>query len=443
MVGGDLDVRKDSVYRFKKTAFRIKLDKGIDMDPKLIRITTVPISLKTLLKGQHRFMSGNGFEVIGVSSQGSELSDVQQDEGIPVVALEMTRTISPLKDLKSLWDFYRLCKKEKPTMVHSHTPKAGIVGMLGAKLAGVPIRLHTVAGLPLMEATGTKRKVLDFVEKVTYASATKVYPNSKGLYDFIVTNRLTSPEKLKMIGVGSSNGIDTNFFSLNQVPLEKQTELKKEWNITTNDFVFVFVGRLVGDKGINELVQAFQNLETRNQESASLVSNLEALVPSPQSLVSSKVPKLLLVGPLESDLDPLKEETLKEITTNPNIISVGFQKDVRPFFAISDALVFPSYREGFPNVVMQAGAMGLPSIVSNINGCNEIIVEGQNGTIIPVKNVEAIQIAMQKMMEDKEYYSKLKENARPMIQSRYEQSVVWNALLEEYNTLIKEQGTRK
>src|SRR5690606_37837734 len=185
-------------------------------------------------------------------------------------------------------------------------------------------------------------------------------------------NRLTSSVKLKVIGKGSSNGIDTNFFSLNQVPLEKQTELKKEWNITTNDFVFVFVGRLVGDKGINELVQAFQNLETRNQELASLVSNLEALVPSPQSLVSSKVPKLLLVGPLESDLDPLKEETLKEITTNPNIISVGFQKDVRPYFAIANALVFPSYREGFPNVVMQAGAMGLPSIVSNINGCNEI-----------------------------------------------------------------------
>src|SRR5690606_30437349 len=142
-------------------------------------------------------------------------------------------------------------------------------------------------------------------------------------------------------------------------------------------------------------------------------------------------------GTLESDLDPLKEETLKEITTNPNIISVGFQKDVRPYFAIANALVFPSYREGFPNVVMQAGAMELPSIVSDINGCNEIIVEGENGTIIPVKNVEAIQKAMQKMMEDKEYYSKLKENARPMIQSRYEQQVVWNALLEEYNTLIK------
>ncbi len=143
-----------------------------------------------------------------------------------------------------------------------------------------------------------------------------------------------------------------------------------------------------------------------------------------------------MVGPLETELDPLKSETLKEIETNPNIISVGFQKDVRPYFAIANALVFPSYREGFPNVVMQAGAMELPSIVSDINGCNEIIVEGENGIIIPVKNSDAVLQAMQCLIEDNDYYSKLKGNARPMIQSRYEQSVVWNALLEEYNSLI-------
>lgn len=385
---------------------------------KLIRITTIPLSLKVLLKGQHRFMSENGLEVIGVSSQGPELLDVQQDEGIPVVALEMTRTISPLKDLKALWDFYRLCKKEKPKMVHSHTPKAGIVGMLGAKLAGVPIRLHTVAGLPLMEATGSKRSILNMVEKLTYRCATRVYPNSKGLYDFIINQKLTQPDKLKVIANGSSNGIDTSFFAPESVNQETQNQLKTTLNVSANDFVFVFVGRLVGDKGINELVEAFQKLGTRDLG------------------LGTRLPKLLLVGPSETDLDPLKSKTLQEIEHNPNIISVGFQKDVRPYFAISDALIFPSYREGFPNVVMQAGSMGLPSIVSNINGCNEIVIEGENGTIIPVKNVEAIQIAMQKMSEDIEYYSKLKENARPMIQSRYEQSVLWNALLEEYNSLI-------
>src|SRR5690554_1475980 len=386
-------------------------------NPKLIRITTVPVSLKTLLKGQHRFMSEKGFEVVGVSSKGQELQDVQNDENIRVIALEMSRTISPLKDLKSLWNFYRLCMREKPLIVHSHTPKAGIVGMLGAKLAGVPIRLHTVAGLPLMEATGIKRKVLDFVEKLTYSSATKVYPNSKGLYDFILENNYTTKNKLKVIGNGSSNGIDTSLFSPDGITEEAKNTLRTKLNLSADDFVFVFVGRLVGDKGINELVSAFKRIsESANQ----------------------RISKLLLVGSFESDLDPLLPETLKEIEANPKIISVGYQKDVRPYFAISDVLVFPSYREGFPNVVMQAGAMGLPSTVSNINGCNEIIVEGENGIIFSVKNTEALLRSMQKMKEDKAYYQELKSNARAMIQNRYEQKVVWNALLEEYNLLVSQ-----
>lgn len=386
------------------------------MSTKLIRITTVPISLKVLLKGQMRFMN-NYFKVMGVSSGGQDLNAVKDEEGIMVVSIEMSRKITPVKDIRSLWEFYKLCKKEKPQIVHSHTPKAGIVGMLGARFAGVPLRLHTVAGLPLMETNGMKRKILDFVEKLTYTSATNVYPNSKGLYDFILQNKYTSKKKLKVIGQGSSNGIDTGFFSKEKISEEEQAKLKLSLDLQLNDFVFIFVGRLVGDKGINELIQAFKNIQNP----------------------SSKT-KLLLVGPLESELDPLQTDTLKEIETNPAILSVGFQNDVRPYFAISDALVFPSYREGFPNVVMQAGAMGLPSIVSNINGCNEIIIEGKNGTIVPVKDAVSLQHAMEKIQNDRIFYQMLKINARPMIETRYEQSVVWKALLDEYDKLLKEKN---
>lgn len=383
------------------------------MRPKLIRITTVPVSLKTLLKGQHRFMSENGYDVVGVSSEGKALHDVHENEGVRVVALEMTRTISLFKDLKALWDFYRLCKKEKPLMVHSHTPKAGIVGMLGAKLAGVPIRLHTVAGLPLMEAIGLKRKVLDIVEKLTYSCANMVYPNSKGLYDFILSNRFTNKEKLKVIANGSSNGIDTSFFDPQQISLEQQSQLKEDLNISESDFVFVFVGRLVKDKGINELVSAFSDLKGHNA-------------------------KLLLVGTYEEELDPLLPETLNDIESNNNILSVGWQSDVRPYFAIADALVFPSYREGFPNVVMQAGAMGIPSIVTNINGCNEIIIDNENGVIIPPKNEKRIYDAMRFFLEYPEDVERMANNSRRLIVDRYEQSVVWNALLEEYRRLEKD-----
>ena len=385
---------------------------------KLIRITTVPLSLKVLLKGQLRFMASNGFDVKGVSSEGEELREVHENEGIAVEAITMSRKITPFQDLKSLWEMWNFLRKEKPQIVHTHTPKAGIIGMLAARLAGVPHRLHTVAGLPLMEATGTKRKILNIVEKLTYSSATRVYPNSKGLYDFILQNNFTQSNKLKIIANGSSNGIDTAFFSPGQVTELERVTLREKLNIQPNDFVFVFVGRIVSDKGINELIKAFSQLqEVENNEPIGI--------------------KLLLVGGLENDLDPLNPETLAEINQNKDIISVGFQQDVRSFFAIADALVFPSYREGFPNVVMQAGAMGLPSIVSDINGCNEIIVEGENGLIIPSKNVEKLKEKILTLAKDKNLYTKLKGNSRRMIENRYEQSVVWNALLEEYEGLLQ------
>jgi len=384
---------------------------------KLIRITTVPLSLKVLLKGQLRFMASNGFDVKGVSSEGEELREVHGNEGIAVEAITMSRKITPFQDLKSLWQMWNFLRKEKPQIVHTHTPKAGIIGMLAARLAGVPHRLHTVAGLPLMEATGTKRKILNIVEKLTYSSATRVYPNSKGLYDFILQNNFTQSNKLKIIANGSSNGIDTTFFSPDQVTEIERVTLREKLNIQPDDFVFVFVGRIVSDKGINELIKAFSELQTVENKPTGI--------------------KLLLVGGLENDLDPLNPETLAEINQNKDIISVGFQQDVRSFFAIADALVFPSYREGFPNVVMQAGAMGLPSIVSDINGCNEIIIEGENGLIIPSKNVEKLKEKMLTLAKDKNLYTKLKGNSRRMIENSYDQSVVWNALLEEYEGLLQ------
>ncbi len=378
---------------------------------KLVRITTVPISLDKLLEGQLRFMQNN-YEVTAISSEKDYLDKIGNREGVKTHQVEMTRLITPFSDLKSLLKLTWFFIKTKPDIVHSHTPKAGIVGMFAAFLARVPNRFHTVAGLPLLEEQGKKRKVLDFVEKLTYVFATKVYPNSKGLEEIILTNGYCKPDKLKVLANGSTNGINTSHFSTENFSFAQKEALKEQIGIDANDFVYVFVGRLVTDKGINELVCAFKKLKLNHPNA-----------------------KLLLVGPLETELDPLLPATLEAIESVKNIIAVGYQNDVRLYFAIADCLVFPSYREGFPNVVMQAGAMGMPSIVTNINGCNEIIVQGENGLIIPTKDEKALYDAMLKCMEDEAFFAVLKQNARAMIVERYEQKVVWEAILQEYQNL--------
>ena len=243
---------------------------------KLFRVTTVPISIEKLLGKQLTFMN-QFFEVTAISADQNELERVGEALGVKTHAIEMTRKITPLQDLTALWKMYAYFKKEKPDIVHSHTPKAGLIGMLAAKLAGVKIRLHTVAGLPLMESTGNKRKVLNFVEKLTYSCATKVYPNSQGLYDFILEEKLGEADKIEVIGNGSSNGIDVHHFDPQWFSEKSNQNLKRQLKISDDDFVFVLVGRLVKDKGVNELIGAFKNLQQS----------------SPQSL------KLLLVGSFE------------------------------------------------------------------------------------------------------------------------------------------------
>ncbi len=380
--------------------------------PKLIRITTVPLSLDKLLSGQLNFMQSH-YEVVAVSSEKDYLERVGTKENVRTFHLEMSRKITPLKDLVAVLKLFLFLIKEKPLIVHTHTPKAGIVGMLASKMAFVPHRFHTVAGMPLMEVKGVKRKILDFVEKVTYLCATKVYPNSFGLKDIILENNFCKENKIKVLANGSSNGIDTSYFSKSLFSLESTITLKKKLGITQEDFVFVFVGRLVKDKGINEMVTAFEDLQKKERGI-----------------------KLLLVGNYESNLDPLFPETINKIETNSAIISVGFQNDVRSYLSISNVLVFPSYREGFPNVVMQAGSMGLPAIVSDINGCNEIIVNNKNGLIIPVKDQQAISNAMGLMLSDMSLYTTLSANSRSRIVDFYEQKVVWDALLREYDAVL-------
>ncbi len=380
---------------------------------KLVRIATVPISLQVLLRRQLRFMNAH-YDVLAVSSPGKELEEVAKQEGVRTTAVNMTRAITPWKDSLALWKLYKLFKKEKPQIVHTHTPKAGLLGMIAGKMARVPVRMHTVAGLPLMENKGITKKVLEYVERLTYRCATEVYPNSAVLAGFIIDKKYCPAGKLKVLGNGSSNGIDTQYFQLTDAVEKEGKALKVSLQIGENDFVFVFIGRLVKDKGIEELITAFLALKQK------------------YSTI-----KLLLVGTYEPHLDPLSAATTDAIRADNAIIFIDFKQDIRPYLAISHVLAFPSYREGFPNVPMQAGCMHLPCIVTDINGCNEIIEHEKNGLIIPTKNINALQAAMEKLLVDKALYTSLQSNARKMITDRYDQQLLWNLLLKEYQLQLQ------
>ena len=382
------------------------------MKSKLIRITTVPISLKILLKDQLKYMS-QYFEVVAISSEGKELDEVKKDEGIRTIELNMSREITPMRDLVSLVKMIFIFLKEKPDIVHTHTPKAGIIGMIASWITRVPHRLHTIAGLPVMEATGKKKSILLAVERLTYACATKVYPNSYGLRDYVLQNKLTYTEKLKIIGHGSSNGIDTKYFQRTKEILGQAKQIEKKYQLE-NKFVFCFVGRVVKDKGINELMDVFDRLCQK-------YNNIT----------------LLVVGQLENSLDPISSISEKILKNNNNIHYVGFQNDIRPYLATSTCFVLPTYREGFPNVVLQACSMELPCIVTDINGCNEIIEDNKNGLLVEPKNKDALYYAMNKIIENKELPTQLSLNNRNDIINKYDRTIFHQYLLEEYNKVLK------
>jgi len=380
---------------------------------KIIRITTKPIALKILLKDQLKFI--NKFhQVIGISSPGKDLTKVKNYEGIKVIPLEMTRKITPLRDLFALIKMVRIFINEKPDVVHSHTPKAGIIAMLASIICKIPFRVHTVAGLPLMETSGIKRKILLFIEWLTYRCATKVCPNSYGLKKFILKNISIPKKKLKVIGFGSTNGVDSKYFSKSQKIINSSKDFKKKFDLK-NKFIFIFIGRIVKDKGVEELLEAFFELNK-----------------------DFKNTKLVLVGHEERDLDPISNKSKTIIKKNKNIIHLGFKNDIRPYLASGNCLVLPSYREGFPNVVLQASCMGVSSIVSDINGCNEIINNEVNGLLFKPKNVKHLYRTMKKIYLNKKLCKSLAISAKKNVIRKYNKNFIHNEILKFYSNFNTE-----
>lgn len=383
------------------------------MKHRIIRVSTVPESLDTFCKGQLKWLS-EWFEIVAVSAPFPQLEIVRERERVKTIGVKMERHISLIKDLRALFSLIRIFHRERPYIVHSMTPKAGLLSMLAAWICRVPIRMHTYTGLVFPTATGYTQKILICMDRLLCFCANYINPEGQGVANDLQKYHITH-KPLHIIGNGNVRGVDLKYWDPSRYNHNSGDGVvtRASLGIGADDFVFVFVGRLVGDKGINELVTAFKRLN------------------KPQT-------KLLLVGPYENMLDPLQTDTQKEIEDNENIITTGSQRDVRPYYALSDLFVFPSYREGFPNTVLEAGAMGLPSIVTNINGSNEIIREGTNGVIIPTRNVEILLEKMQTLCSNSELLRNMASNSREMIASRFEQQFIWNELLKTYNQLIKQ-----
>lgn len=381
---------------------------------KLVRITTVPISLKFLITGQMRFMREKGFEVTMMSADGNEIKEVVSKENCEHEVLPLTRKITPLTDLYAIWVLFKKLKHHNPDIVHTHTPKAGLIGMIASRLAGVPIRIHTVAGLPLQTTSGFKKILLSQIEKLTYLCSTEVWPNSKSLFKYILEKKLTTKKKLHIIGNGSSNGINISEFSDKNLDLKILEKVKNSFKYNPNRRYLLFVGRIVRDKGIEELVESFIKIKEK-------IKDIE----------------LVLVGPYETSLDPLNKRTIELIEKRKDIHSIGYSPNVKYYMLLASIFTFPSHREGFPNVVLQAGLLNLPVVASRITGNIDIIEHEKNGLLHIKGNSKSLHATLNFALNNPEILNTFAIRLKSLVLKSYNRKFVQREIFNKYISLIK------
>ena len=371
---------------------------------KIFRISTVPISMNNFCRGFLAQLSEE-YDVVAISSEGSALKEIEERENIRTIPIHMERRISVFKDFISLVNLVRLFMNEKPDLIHSMTPKAGLLSMVAGFLTRVPVRIHTFTGLVFPTKKGFVKYLLILMDKITCWCATYINPEGEGVKTDL--KRITN-KPLHIIGNGNVRGVDMNYYSQTESLLKISKSLRED-----NTKIFCYVGRIVQDKGINELVEAFSKLVKE-------FSNI----------------KLFLIGDYEDKIDPILPITRQCIEQIQEIEFCGYQSDVRPWLLASDYFVLPSYREGFPNSVLEAGAMGLPCIVTNINGSNEIIENGINGEIVEPKDAEQLYRKMREWLLNPEKVEEMAKNARGIVESKFEQQCLWNNIKKIYKELL-------
>jgi len=387
----------------------LRLEQHSDRRPRLLIVTTVATTLASILRSQPNFLA-QYYDVHLACSHGNAFATVAANEGVPVHAVSMVRGINPVADVVSVLRMVFLIWKLKPDAVHSYTPKAGLVAMLASWLCFVPLRIHTFTGLIFPTARGKRRKVLMWVDRLICYCASHIIPESSGVRRDLQEGKITR-KPLRIIGHGNVAGIDVERFCVAHDDVASEAAaLRSKLKVQDDDFVFAFVGRLNRDKGITELLAAFSALP------------LNA--------------RLVLVGALDAS-QPISESALREIEKSHRISWVGSQVDVRPVLQLADVLVLPSYREGFPNVVLEAGAMQLPVIATDISGSNEAITEEFNGWLVPVQDVDLLEHAMLRAMKAPQLeLREMGKRARARVVERFERKSHLIRLRAYYNSIL-------
>lgn len=375
--------------------------------PHLVHITTVPDSL-IFLRGQVGYMRQHGYQVTAISSSGDSLVRFGKEEGVTVHAVEMPRRITPGKDLVALTRLRALLRRLSPDIVHAHTPKGGLLGMIAASAEGVPVRVYHMRGLPLMTAGGLKLALLTATEMVACGLSTSVICQSNSLRAAALERQISTASKLTVIGQGS-NGVDSDvrFNPARWTPARRAT-VRRELRIPQDAIVFGFVGRLVKDKGIVELAQAWKSLRDEFPES-----------------------RLLLVGPFESR-DPVPPSTRALLEGDERVHSVGYVSDTPKYYAAMDVVTLPSYREGFPNVPLEAASMELPVVATRAAGCIDAVVNGLTGALVPVGDSAALGGALRRYAEDGELRRRHGRAGRARVQAEFRPELIWDALERYY-----------
>ena len=379
---------------------------------------TAPEAL-LFLRGQAGFMRARGIETQVISSPGEGLARFGADEGVETAAVPMARRITPLADLQALFRLVREFRRRRPVIVHAHTPKGGLLGMIAACLVRVPVRIYHISGLPFVTASGSRRFLLRATEQVSCALAHRVLCVSRSVREVAVAEHVCAPGKISVLLGGSINGVDAQQRFNPARHGDARQATRSRLGIPPEAIVVGFVGRLVRDKGIAELARMFQ-------------------------LLRDELPRLhlLLVGPFEPQ-DPVDPLVRQQLADDPRVHHAGLDWNTPPYYAAIDLFALPTWREGFGVVLIEAAAMGLPVVATRVPGCVDAVEDGVTGLLVPPRDPEALAAAVRRYLGDPALARRHGEAGRARVLRDFQQEKMWAALETFYRTLLVERGVAK